>query len=69
MFYEIWENIKNTFAYIWNNFISKLIKPMYFTFGVFGLYCFINYLIYYKVLLAFGSLFVALVCFKMFEEE
>ena len=69
MFSEIWESIKDLFTFIYDHFISKLIKPIYFTFAIFGFYCFINYLIHYEILLAFGSLFAAVVCFKLFEEE
>lgn len=69
MISEIWESIKNTFTSIYDNFISKLIKPMYFTFTVFSFYCFIIYLIHYEILLAFGSLFAAVVCFELLEGE
>ncbi len=69
MINEIWENIKSAFSIVYEKIVSKLIKPIYFTFAIFGFYCFINYLIHYEILLAFGSLFAAVVCFKLFEEE
>lgn len=69
MISEIWESIKNTFTFIYDNFISKLIKPMYFIFTVSSFYYFINYLIHYEILLAFGSLFVTVVCFELLEGE
>nr|DAQ39645.1 MAG TPA: hypothetical protein [Caudoviricetes sp.] len=31
------------------------------------MYCFINYLIHYEILLAFGNLFAAIVFFKLLE--
>lgn len=69
MFNEIWENIKNTFSFIYDKILYKLIKPMYFVLAVFCLYCFMNYLIHYKILLAFASLYGAIIFFIIFEKE
>lgn len=67
MFNEIWEKIKEEFTFIYNKIIKYLIKPVYITLSLFSLYCFINYLIHYEILLAFGSLFAAIVFFKLLE--
>lgn len=69
MFSEIWESMKDAFTYIYDKILYRLVKLIYFTFAIFNFYCFINYLIHYEILLAFGSLFAAVVCFKLFEEE
>lgn len=67
MFNEIWESIKEIFTLIYNRIKKYLIKPAYITLSLFSLYCFINYLIHYEILLAFASLFVAIVFFKLLE--
>lgn len=67
MFKEIWETMKDTVTLVYERIVKFLIKPMYITLSLFSLYCFINYLIHYEVLLAFASLFVAIVFFKLLE--
>lgn len=67
MFNEIWESIKEIFTLIYNRIKKYLIKPAYITLSLFSLYCFINYLIHYEILLAFGNLFAAIVFFKLLE--
>lgn len=67
MFKEIWESIKETFTFVYERIVKFLIKPLYITLSLFSLYCFINYLIHYEILLAFGSLFAAIVFFKLLE--
>lgn len=67
MFNGIWESIKNAFTYLYDRILKFLIKPAYITLAIFCLYCFINYLIHYEILLAFGSLFAAIVFFKLLE--
>lgn len=66
-FSEVWESIKNTFTYLYNKILKIFVKPAYITLAVFCLYCFINYLIHYEILLAFGSLFAAIIFFKLSE--
>lgn len=66
-FSEIWKGIKETFTFIYDKILKFLIKPAYITLSLFSLYCFINYLIHYEILLAFGSLFAAIVFFKLLE--
>jgi len=68
MFNEIWKNIKNTFCFIYDKILYKLIKPMYFVLAVFCLYCFMNCLIHYEILLAFANLYAAIIFLKLFEE-
>lgn len=67
MFNEIWEIIKEAFVFIYDKIFKFFIKPAYITLSVFSLYCFINYLIHYEILLAFGSLFAAIVFLKLIE--
>jgi hypothetical protein len=67
MFNEIWESIKEIFTLIYNRIKKYLIKPAYITLSLFSLYCFINYLIHYEILLAFGNLFAAIVFLKLLE--
>lgn len=67
MFNEIWESIKEVFTFVYDRIVKILIKPMYITLSLFSLYCFINYLIHYEILLAFGSLYAAIVFFKLLE--
>lgn len=67
MFNEIWKSIKEAFTFIYNKIAKFLIKPAYTTLSLFSLYCFINYLIHYEILLAFGNLFAAIVFFKLLE--
>lgn len=67
MFNEIWKSIKEAFTFIYNKIAKFLIKPAYITLSLFSLYCFINYLIHYEILLAFGNLFAAIVFFKLLE--
>lgn len=69
MFNEIWEGIKDSFTFIYDHVLSKLIKPMYFVFTVFLFYCFITNLVHGDILLAFASLYAAIIFFKLFEEE
>lgn len=67
MFNEIWESIKEIFTLIYNRIKKYLIKPAYITLSLFSLYCFINYLIHYEILLAFGNLFAVIVFLKLLE--
>lgn len=69
MFKEIWESIKETFTFVYERIVKFLIKPIYITLSLFSLYCFINYLIHYEILLAFGSLFAAIVFFELLEKS
>lgn len=69
MFKEIWESIKETFTSVYERIVKFLIKPIYITLSLFSLYCFINYLIHYEILLAFGSLFAAIVFFELSEKS
>lgn len=52
---------------MYDKILKFFIKPAYITLSVFSLYCFINYLIHYEILLALGSLFAAIVFFKLLE--
>lgn len=67
MFNEIWEGIKEVFTFVYDRIVKILIKPMYITLSLFSLYCFINYMIHYEILLAFANLFAAIVFFKLLE--
>ena len=67
MFNEILETLKEAFIFIYDKILKFLIKPAYITLSLFSLYCFINYLIHYEILLALGSLFAAIVFFKLLE--
>lgn len=67
MFNEILETLKEAFIFIYDKILKFLIKPAYITLSLFSLYCFINYLIHYEILLAFGGLFAAIVFFKLLE--
>lgn len=67
MFNEIWETLKEAFTFMYDKILKFLIKPVYITLSLFCLYCFINYLIHYEILLAFGSLFAAIVFIKLLE--
>ena len=65
MFNEILETLKEAFIFIYDKILKFLIKlsikvPALLT-------SFINYLIHYEILLAFGSLFAAIVFFKLLE--
>lgn len=68
MIKEIWENLKNVFTFMFDNFLGKLIKPMYITLALLCIYFFMRYLIDYNVTLAFLNLFIAIVFFRLFEE-
>ncbi|MEI3355808.1 MAG: hypothetical protein V8R81_01755 [Clostridia bacterium] len=68
MIKEIWENLKNAFTFMFDTFLSKLIKPMYITLTLLCIYFFMIYLINYNVIVAFLNLFTAIVFFRLFEE-
>lgn len=69
MFKEVWESIKEIFVFVYERIVKFLIKPIYITLSLFSLYCFINNLIHYEILLAFGNLFAAIVFFKLLEKN
>lgn len=69
MFSEVWESIRNTFTFIYDKILYMLVKPMYFVCAIFLFYCFIKNLIYGETLLAFASLYGAIIFFIIFEKE
>lgn len=69
MINEIWESIKDSFTFIYDHFISKLIKPIHITLTIFCLYYFLNCLIYGRILLAFANLFATITFFIMWEDK
>lgn len=69
MFSEIWESIKSAITLIYDRILYRLVKPMYFVFTVFLFYCFMTNLVHGDILLAFASLYAAIIFFNLFEEE
>lgn len=69
MFSEIWESIKDSFTFIYDHFLSKLIKPIHITLIIFCFYCFLNCLIYGRILLAFANLFATITFFTMWGDK
>ena len=69
MLKEIWEGRKDSFTFIYDHFISKLIKPIHITLTIFCLYCFLNSLMHGRILLAFANLFATITFFTMWEDK
>lgn len=64
-----WENLKNDFNLMIKTIKKYLLKPAYLTLSIFSLYFFINDLIHYEIILAFGNLFAAILFFNLFKNE
>lgn len=69
MLKDIWEAIKETFSFVYEKILKFFIKPMYITLSLFCLYCFVNCLIQYEILLAFANLFGTIVFLNLSEER